>query len=207
MLNLIPRDEAFFAMLDASAKNALLAARQLRNLFEDFRDAPARVKEIRELEHEGDKITHKLLDKLDRTFIVPIDREDLYALSRGLDDVVDAIYLVADQLLLYRIDRPTSEAISLARILVRCCEQVDSAMPLLATKSRIREVQRHCSEIDRLENLADRLQRDALMKLFDDPQDVMEVIKWKEFYQVLETAIDNTENVADLLRGIVLKAV
>ncbi len=207
MFSLIPRDLTFFTMLEAAAKNALLASRLLRNLLENFRDLPERAKQIRDLEHEGDRLTHELLDKLDRTFVTPIDREDIYALTRGIDDIVDAIYYVTDHMVVYKIQQPTREAISLVRVLVRCCEELDSAMVLLRSGSRIREVQRHCIEIDRLENMGDHLVRQALWDLFEDPKDALEVLKWKEFYDVLEHSIDYTENVADLLRGVVLKAI
>lgn len=207
MPSLIPREESFFNLLEAAAKNVLLAARDLRNLFEDYRNVPVRVQEIRDKEHEGDRITHELLDKVDRTFVTPLEREDIHHLARGLDDICDAIEMVADHMVLYRIDKPTLESVSLVRILVRCCEELDVAMPLLRTRAHIREAHGHCVEIDRLENMGDRVARDALMKLFEDPKDVMEVLKWKEFYDALEEAIDHTENVADLLRGIVLKSV
>lgn len=207
MMSIIPREEAFFTLLEAAAKNALLTARDLRNLFEDYRNVPARVQDIRDKEHEGDRITHDLLGKLDRTFVTPLDRDDIHLLARGLDDIVDGIEMVADHMVLYRIDKPTQESVSLARILVRCCEEIDVAMPLLRVRAHIREAHSHCVEIDRLENLGDKVARDALMKLFENPTDVLEVIKWKEFYDALEEAIDHTENVANLLRGIVLKSV
>ncbi len=207
MMSIIPRDEAFFTLLEAAAKNVLLSARDLRNLFEDYRDVQARVQQIRDKEHEGDRLTHELLGKLDRTFVTPLDREDIHLLARGLDDIVDAIEAVADRMVLYKIGAPTQESVSLVRILVRCCEEIDVSMPLLRTKRHIREAQSHCVEIDRLENMGDQVARNALMKLFEDPQDVFEVLKWKEFYDSLEEAIDYTENVADLLRGIVLKSV
>lgn len=207
MPNLIPREEAFFTLLEAAARNVLLAARDLRNLFENYRDVPARVQEIRDKEHEGDRLTHELLDMVDRTFVTPLEREDIHLLARGLDDICDATLLVADRMLLYRIEEPTRESISLVRILVRCCEEIDVAMPLLRSKRQIREAHSHCVEIDRLEDMGDRVARDALMKLFEDPGDVMEVLKWKEFYDALEEAIDHTENVADLLRGVVLKSI
>lgn len=207
MPSLIPREEAFFTLLEAAAKNVLLAARDLRNLFEDYRNVAGRVQEIRDKEHEGDRITHELLDKVDRTFVTPLEREDIVQLARGLDDIADGIEMVADHMVLYKIEKPTQESVALVRILVRCCEELDGAMPLLRTKKHIREAHGHCVEIDRLENMGDKVARDALMKLFEDPKDVMEVLKWKEFYEALENAIDHTENVADLLRGIVLKSV
>ena len=207
MFSLIPREMAFFDSLEAGARNALTAARKLRDMCENFKDAEAQFQVIRELEHEGDRITHDFLDRLDRTFVVPLDREDLYALARGIDDIVDQIDLVADHMVLYGIDAPTKLASAMVRVLVRCCEELDVSMPLLRSKRRIREVNGHCIEIDRLENLGDELNRESLMALFDNPTDAITVLKWKEFYSVLEDAIDATDAVADLLRGIVIKAI
>lgn len=205
MFSLIPRETAFFELLDLAARNALVAARELRDLLEDYRDVPSRYRSIRQREHEGDRLTHDFLDLLDRTFVVPHDREDLYGLIRAIDDVVDTIDAVAGQVVLYKIPTPTSWAISQVRLLVRGCEAIDHAIPLLRYRRRMREVDAHCIEINRLENLADAVAREALMALFANPTDAGEVLKWKEFYQALEDAIDHTENVADCLRGIAIK--
>ena len=207
MFSLIPREIAFFELLDQAARNALVAARELRDLLEDYRDTETRFLGIRQREREGDRITHEFLDLLDRTFVVPLEREDLYGLIRALDDVVDTIDAVAGQVVLYKMPRPSSHGISQVRLLVRGCEAIDQAIPLLRQRRLLREIDGYCIEINRLENLADSVVREALMELFAHPTDPREVLKWKEFYQVLEDAIDHTENVADCLRGIAIKAI
>ena len=205
MSRLIPREDSFFDLLEASSKNVLAGARLLRDLVEDYRDVPGRFQKLTDAEHAGDQFTHQILEKLNKTFVTPMDREDIHALTIDLDNIIDSIELVADRLLLYRIERPTDLMISMVRLLERCCEQIDQAIPLLRDPRRLRDVLPHAVEINRLENEADKLNRAALSSLFDQPHDVLDVIKWKEVYDTLEEAIDMTEDVADQLHGIVLK--
>lgn len=205
MFRLIPREESFFDLFETSAANVLAAGRLLRDLVEDYRDVPGRLQKLTDSEHAGDRVTHDILEKLDKTFVTPLDREDIHALTIELDNIVDAIELVADRLLLYRIERPTDLLISLVRLLERCCEQIDQAVPLLRHPKRLKDILPHTIEINRLENEADKLHRIALSTLFDEATDALTVIKWKEVYDTLEWAIDSTEDVADQLHGIVLK--
>lgn len=205
MFRLIPREESFFDLLEASAKNVLSSARLLRDLVEDYRDVPARFQKLTEVEHAGDHVTHQILEKLNKTFVTPLDREDIHALTIDLDNIVDSVELVADRLLLYKIDKPTDLMISMVRLLERCCEQIDHAIPLLRHSKHLKQILPHSIEINRLENEADKLNRLALSTLFEQPHDVLYVIKWKEVYDTLEAAIDMTEDVADQLHGIVIK--
>jgi hypothetical protein len=205
LFRLIPREESFFDLLEASSKNVLACARLLRDLVEDYRDVPGRLAKLTDAEHVGDHYTHQILEKLNKTFVTPMDREDIHKLTIDLDNIVDSIELVADRMLLYQIDKPTDLMISMVRLLERCCEQLDQAMPLLRHSKRLKEILPHTVEVNRLENEADKLNRTALSTLFDQPRDVLYVIKWKEVYDTLESAIDMTEDVADMLHGIVIK--
>lgn len=205
MFRLIPREDSFFDLLEASAKNVLAGARLLRDLAEDYRDVPGRFQKLTDAEHVGDKVTHQILEKLNKTFVTPLDREDIHALTIDLDNIIDSIELVADRLLLYRIERPTDLLITMVRLLERCCEQIDHAVPLLRHPNRHNQILSHVIEINRLENEADKLNRTALSSLFDHPRDVLDVIKWKEVYDTVEAAVDMTEDVAGRLHGIVLK--
>lgn len=205
MFQIIPREEGFFDLLESSAKNVLAAARLLRDLVEDYRDVPDRLRRLTEAEHLGDQVTHQILEKLNRTFVTPLDREDIHALTIDLDNICDSIELVADRLLLYKIERPTDLMISMVRLLERCCEQIDQAIPLLRSSKRLKDILPHAVEINRLENEADKLNRHALSGLFAQPVNVLDLIKWKEVYETLEEAIDLTEEVADQLHGIVIK--
>jgi predicted phosphate transport protein (TIGR00153 family) len=205
LFNLIPREDSFFDLLEASSKNMLACARLLRDLVEDYRDVPGRLAKLTDAEHVGDHYTHQILEKLNKTFVTPMDREDIHALTIELDNIVDLIELIADRMLLYQIEKPTDFMISMVRLLERCCEQIDQAMPLLRHNKRMKEILSHTVEVNRLENEADKLNRTALSTLFDNPQDPLYVIKWKEVYDTLESAIDMTEDVADQLHGIVIK--
>ncbi len=205
MLNLSRRSEPFFDLLEAAANNAQDTARALRDMVEDYRDLDAKFRRVREMEHEGDRIAHMLFERLNRSFITPLDREDLHNLAMVLDDIVDGIEEVADHLLIYHIDEPTPMLIGLVRILVRACEEVAHAVALLRDRKRSGEIAERCVEINRLENEGDQLFRAALEKLFESATDPIDVIRWKEVYDVVEKAIDSAEDIADRLHGVMMK--
>ena len=130
MFRLIPREDSFFDLLEASSKNVLACARLLRDLVEDYRDVPGRLAKLTDAEHVGDHYTHQILEKLNKTFVTPMDREDIHALTIDLDNICDSIELVADRMLLYQIEKPTDLMISMVRLLERCCQQLAQALPL-----------------------------------------------------------------------------
>ena len=205
MFKLARRSEPFFDLLDAAGNNAQDAARALRDMVEDFRDLEAKFLRVRALEHEGDRIAHLIFERLNRTFITPLDREDLHALAMVLDDIVDGIEEAADHLLIYRIDEPSPILIGLVRILVRACEEVARAVALLRDRKRTGEIAERCVEINRLENEGDQLYRAALERLFESSTDAIDVIRWKEVFDVVERAIDSAEDIADRLHGVLIK--
>ncbi|MBM3274892.1 MAG: DUF47 domain-containing protein [Candidatus Sericytochromatia bacterium] len=204
MINFAPRKEPFFDLLADAASNALDTARALRDLVEDYREIETKFERIRQMEHEGDRIAHEIFERLNKTFVTPIDREDIHALTIDIDDIVDGIEEVADHLLIYRIKEPTAMVIGMVRILVRCCEEIAAAVPLLHGK-RAAEIAERVVEINRLENEGDQLYRAALEKLFEAPENLLDVIRWKEVYEVVEKAIDSAEDIADCLHGIQIK--
>lgn len=205
MLKIARRSEPFFDLLEAAANNAQDTARALRDMVEDYRELDAKFRRVREMEHEGDRIAHLLFERLNRSFITPLDREDLHDLAMVLDDIVDGIEEVADHLLIYRIDEPTPMLIGLVRILVRACEEIAQAVALLRDRRRTAEIAERCVEINRLENEGDQLYRAALEKLFESATDAIDVIRWKEVYDVVEKAIDSAEDIADRLHGVLIK--
>jgi len=198
-----PRDRAYFELFEEAGRNATLAAQLLERLLENFPDSGELADEIRQCEHEGDRITHDIIDRLNHTFVTPIDREDILALSSALDDIVDYTEEVADYLGLYRIEAPMDQAISLAHVLSMACEEIGKAIPLL--RGFKPEISEHTVEVNRLENEGDRITREAVASLFDARVDPMVVIRWKDIFERLEAAIDSTEHVADILYGIVIK--
>jgi uncharacterized protein len=198
-----PRDRAYFELFEEAGRNATLAAELLERLLENFPDSGELAGEIRQCEHEGDRITHDIIDRLNHTFVTPIDREDILALSSALDDIVDYTEEVADYLGLYRIEAPMDQAISLAHVLSMACQEIGKAIPLL--RGFKPEISEHTVEVNRLENEGDRITREAVASLFDARIDPMVVIRWKDIFERLEAAIDSTEHVADILYGIVIK--
>jgi hypothetical protein len=161
-------------------------------------------KEIRESEKEGDMMTHDIIKKLNKTFITPIDREDLHALATKIDDVIDMIWACVDRFTLFKLSVPTKEAIDMAKEILTTTEMMSKAVIALRDK-KYSFVQEYCIEINRLENRIDRLYREALVRLFDEVKDPIMIIKWKEVYEYLENASDACEDVANILEAIVLK--
>ena len=202
--SIIPREPKFFDLFERSVANVATAAKELASFFENFTSIPQKVARITELEHQGDYITHQIIEQLHRSFLTPLDREDITLLSGRLDDVIDFIEDAANAMLLYKIEQPTKRAREQSVVLVAMTEELVKAVPLLRTRSKMNQILAHCVEINRLENEADAIMRFALAELFDGtpPYDV---IKWREIYQHLENAADRGEDVANVLEGVVLK--
>lgn len=203
MFRLLPREEKFFDLFEQQSSNIVAASRALEELTIDYASAKAKVQQIEDLEHAGDTLTHELVRRLNTTFITPIDREDIYALASRLDDVLDLIDAVADRLLIYKIVQPTDGCIAMAKIIVKTAEETDRAVRCLRNLSPY--YHKHCIEVNRLENEADRLLRDQLAALFEGGTDAIEVIKWKELYETMESVTDRCEDVVNVIEGIVLK--
>jgi len=202
MFKLIPREEKFFEYFQEAARNVLEAARALKEMLDDYRDPHGAWKKIVDYEHEGDKLTHQIMRRLNQTFITPIDREDIHALTSALDDVVDAIEAAASRMVLYKIPNVTPEAKKLATLIVTSAEQIVKAVGHLP---RLEDVEEHCIEINRLENTADEVYREAIAILFEGEHPPLDVIKWKEIYEILETTTDCCEDVANVVEAIALK--
>ncbi len=198
-LRLLPREEVFFDLFNQAAQNILLAARALKELLDDYRDVERRAEAIKALEEKGDEIIHTIIDRLNRTFVTPLDREDILNLAKQLDNVLDWVEACAARMAIYRIPHATPEAQELAHIIVNICEAIVEGVGSLRRLDRVDGV---VQEINRLENLADRVQRDAIAKLFAEPMDPIDVIKWKEIYESLEEATDQGEDVANALESI-----
>ena len=199
---LAPREREFFDLFDEAGRNIARAGRLIAQIFAEWPDQRELVRELVECEHEGDRITHTIHRRLNKTFVTPIDREDIYALASVLDDVVDYIEEAADFLGLYRIEAPMAQAQQMAAILERSCAAIAAALPNLRG---FRDVHEFTVEINRLENEGDRLIREALASLFDTGIDPMLVIRWKDVFERLEAALDSTERTANILEGILIK--
>ena len=203
-MRLFPKEIDFFEIFDKAASNLTKATALLVSLMESFDNIEARAKEIYEVEQDGDMLTHDIMKKLNKTFLTPLDREDIHALASRMDDILDLIWGSVDRLAVFKIASPTNEGIEIAKDLHRTTEVLQKSIRELKEKN-YSHVQEHCIEINRLENRIDRTFRDALGKLFDDIKDPILIIKWKEIYEHLEDASDRCEDVANVLEGIVLK--
>lgn len=198
-------EDKFFNLFEQSAENIVVASGKLRELFYGCESLERTVAEITEFEHQGDSITHEIISLLHRTFVTPFDREDIVALAQGLDDVVDLIDAASDAMLIYRIDTPKQRAKELSDIVVSATISIQQAVPLLKKRSELKNILRYCVEVNRFENVADRLYRAAMGELFDECNDMAMIIKWREIYEYLETATDRCEDVANVFEGIALK--
>jgi predicted phosphate transport protein (TIGR00153 family) len=197
-----PREREFFDLFEEAGANIVRAAELLERMLEHWPDHRELARDVLVCEHEGDRITHDIIQRLNSTFVTPIDREDIYALASALDDIVDFTEEVADFLGLYRIEAPMIQAQQLARILHQSCRAVCGAIPRLRNFGDIRH---YTVEINRLENDGDRVAREALASLFQQGTDPMVVIRWKDIFDRLEAAVDSTERAAHILEGIVIK--
>ena len=204
--SLLSREERFFGLLRSSANNLDEAAQLLVDLMEDYQDVPAKVAEIKRLEEVGDNIIHDIMRNLHRTFVTPLDREDIAALGERLDDVVDSIEEAARNLLEFRIEKPTEKAVELARIIGQAAKVLHDAVNKLHFRgSKLRDILRDSVEVNRLENEADQIFSRAMGELFSNGISPIEVLKWREIYGQLEAATDHCEDAANVLEGVVLK--
>ncbi|HEY2986189.1 MAG TPA: DUF47 domain-containing protein [Candidatus Binatia bacterium] len=204
-MRFLPSDERFYDWFEASVKKVVEGAVQLSELIKDYRDVALRAKEIKDTEHEGDVITHNTIEMLNRTFITPLDREDIHKLITSLDDVLDYIEACAARLHLFKVGKTTDESRLLVGILVKSTQELERAVFKLRQLKNGDSIMKHCIEINRLENEGDFVGRTAVAKLFEGEPNPLEVIKWNEIYETLENAIDRCEDVANVLEGIVLK--
>lgn len=197
-----PRDREFFDLFEEAGRNILRAADLLDRMLRNYPDTKELARDILICEQEGDRITHDIVQRLNQTFVTPIDREDILSLAGALDDIVDYTEEVADYLGLYKVEAPMEQAQRLAHILMQAARQVSEAMPRMRD---FKDISHYTVEIHRLENDGDRVTREAVASLFDNGIDPMVVIRWKDLFERLEEAIDATERVANILSGIVIK--
>ena len=199
---LIPREESFYADFVAMAEQLRVGARLLEEMLATDPPHADKAHEIKEVEHKCDFLTHEIIQRLNKTFVTPIDREDIHSLARTLDDVMDAIDNAAALIPLYKIDRVRPGGRELAKIISTSTDEVRRAVEALEKRSGVLE---RAVEINRLENEADRVHQRAVGQLFDEERDPVVILKWKEILDLLEDATDRCEDVANLLENVVVK--
>ena len=199
---LIPKEERFYDDFEALASEICKGARLLQTMLEPERPIWDKAEEIKEVEHKCDFLTHEIIRRLHRTFVTPLDREDIYELAKTLDDVMDAIDASASMINLYRIQNVRPRARELARTIVESTDQIVHGVRALDKRDGVAVA---AVEINRLENEADRIHQEAVRTLFEDVQDPIVIMKWKEILDILEQATDRCEDVANVLEGVVVK--
>jgi uncharacterized protein len=197
-----PKEREFFDLFEEAGNNCLLAADLLERMLAQWPDHGELGREVVICEQEGDRITHDIIQRLNKSFVTPFDREDIIALASGLDDIVDFIEEVADFLSLYRIEAPMDQAQEMARVLHESTRAIAQAIPRLRS---LKDIHHYTVEVNRLENEGDRMLRSALASLFERGIDPMMVIRWKDIFERLEDAIDSTETAVNILEGIIIK--
>ncbi len=205
---LMPREGRFFDLFNQHAERIVEGATHLVHMMENYQDPAIRERELKsidEIETSADRVTHETIALLHKTFITPLDRDDLHKLISSMDDILDLTQDVAESVMLYDIQSVTPEAIQLASLSQMCAERVRDAVRMLSNMNNAEAILRLCKEIDQLESDADRVMRSAMSKLFRNETDVRQVIKMKAIYELLETLTDRCEDVANILEGVVLE--
>lgn len=204
--SLIPRNTRFFDLFEDMSRKMVQSSEALVDLLTHFENIDMKTTRIKEIEHEGDNITHELYTLVHQTFVTPYDREDIAALAQSMDDVIDFVEAAATGIRVYGIDSPSPASRGLADIIRLQCVQLHTAVGMLRRGSgHLREVLEYVKEINRLENEADSLFLSAMAELFHGEFPSVEVIKWRDIYDLLEQGTDGCESVAHTLEAIVLK--
>lgn len=203
MFGLIPKEEKFFEMFRELGDTIVASAEQLKEMLDVYDNPESSRKVIKDIEHQADSRTHDIVKKLNKSFVTPFDREDIYALVSALDDIVDLIDASAQRMVMYRIDRPTPAAKELGFLILKGAQTINRALRLLGSSDDA--IIACCVEVNAFENEADRVCREAISALFDNEKDPIQLIKWKEVYETLELATDKCEDAANILESIVVK--
>jgi predicted phosphate transport protein (TIGR00153 family) len=203
MFSFMPRESGFFDLFEQASQNVVEAGQSLKNLMESFIEPQQQIQHIKDLEHKGDGLTHDIVFKLNKTFITPLDREDIHELASALDDILDEIDAVAELFLVFKIERPTPTALKLSEILHESVLEVGKGIYLLRQKNW--DMKECGIRVNTLENEADRVLGEAISKLFEEEHDPKTVMKWKEIYENFEKGTDSCEDVLNVLERIALK--
>lgn len=202
--NFLPRDEQYFALFEEAARNITQGAWALQEMVQDFTDVDGKAARIRAIEERGDEITFQIISRLGKSFITPIEREDILAIARGLDDVVDFIDAAASRLATYAIVQPTDASREFAALILQAAQDLEKILALLHRKN-VDQIRVPKMAVNKVESEADKLLRRVVAGLFTGGQDPLTVIKWKEIYETLEEVTDQLEGLANLIEGIIVK--
>lgn len=198
----LPKDGDFSALFRKQAENVVSGANALAAMLEHYTGVPEQVQCVKAIEHQGDEISHQIFRKLNQTFITPFDREDMHELCGTMDDVIDLIDAAASRFVLYRVDRVRPGTLELSKVLAAATAELSRAIHAMGSLDKALQ---HVIEINRLENESDRLCRTLIAQLFEEEKDPVQIIKWKEIFEVMETAVDKCEDVSNVIESVILK--
>ena len=205
MFKFKPKDDIFFELLKKGAVISNTAAKELRQLMNELDKPQERLESLSALEHEGDIVTHTLIEQTKKMFITPLDREDIFNLTKSIDNVTDDIEATANKFYMYNIVKPTPEAIEVLDKLVRATESLVVIASELKCMNKSNIIMEKILEVNTIENEADKIYRKAVKALFDNPTDIEFVLKWKDLYKYIEDSIDSCESLANEVRGVAMK--
>ena len=199
------KSDDFFTWFEQAATNNVAAARLLDELCRTFQNPQGMADQIHDLEHAGDDISHHIYEQLNKVFMPPLDREDIITITRALDDVMDFIHAAADAMFVYNVQGPNATAQGLAGVILACTEEVAKHIGDLRGRRTLPRLQEAIVELNRLENQADEILRAGMIRLFHEPHNPAEVLAWSKIYEMMEEVTDKSEDIADVLRGLVIK--
>jgi len=205
-MKFIPKETKFFELFCGQVENIIKSIDYLKSTIAKNKFEEENLKKMKEFEHEGDALTHEIIDKLNETFITPIDREDIHKLANDIDDILDLVNVIGNRLHIYKIENPKDPYLEeFVNNISESANALYNAIKNLSEIKRTRKILEYCIEINRLENAGDSLREKAIMNLFENEKDPIKIIKWKEIYEVAETVLDTTEHVAKTIEEILVK--
>ncbi|AWI03928.1 DUF47 domain-containing protein [Clostridium drakei] len=205
MFSLTPKEDKFFEFFVETADIAYKASNMLVEFLKDLDNSEENLKKLKEVEHEGDRKQHQILEQLNKTFITPFDREDIYIIAKDMDDIIDLIESAASRFVMLNVSKVTKEAIILGDMIAASCKEIITLMEELKNMKTSKYLNKKIIEINRIEEEGDRVSRRAIGDLFRSNIEVIEVIKWREIYQYLEDTLDACEDIANVIEGVVMK--
>ena len=204
-MGLIPKETKFFDLFENQTANIIKAVSFLYSSIKNDSFDETAVKKMKDFEHEGDTINHEIVDMLNRTFITPIDREDIYTLVSNIDDIMDLLNVISNRVSLYKLNPKDDYLLEFLSTIEESVNAMNNAVKNLSDTKKSRRIMDYCIEINRLENAGDSIREKAITNLFENEKDPIKVIKWKEVYEVAETVLDSCEHVAKTIEGILVK--
>lgn len=205
MFKMNSKEDKFYNLFVETSKIIFDTATKLKNLMEDLTDSEEKLKIIKDMEHKGDQMQHNILEQLNKTFLTPFDREDIYVIAKDMDDVIDYIEASASRFIMFNVSEATEEAKELCDLIYKCSEELITVMEELRFMKSSKNLPKKIIEVNRLEEEGDRISRKAIKDLFRSEKPVIDIIKWREIYQFLEDTLDACEEVANAVEGVVMK--